>query len=228
MWVPGGRNMKKFSRTKIHPGALKQGGTPLVACCIFAAEQATVPVTVHFDHGSSKQELMEVLELGIDSGIVDSSHLPFKENISYTKYISSLAHAKDCKNFIGRSLILMGEIGGNDYNHRLSSGIPIDEIEKLFRAKLLLKPALVSAKQLLILAAQAQIGLAHKADKKNKNAELTARKRPQNCHTSAVKISQIPTSALVGPHNTCLAESGLQAPAPCLKSNPSMSASFRN
>lgn len=79
---------------QIHPSALKQGGKPLVACCISAAEQATVPITVHFDHGSSREELMEVLELGVDSVMVDGSHLPFKENISYTKYISSLAHAK--------------------------------------------------------------------------------------------------------------------------------------
>ncbi|KAK9075565.1 hypothetical protein SSX86_003890 [Deinandra increscens subsp. villosa] len=104
---------------QIHPGALKQGGTALVACCISAAEQATVPVSVHFDHGSSKQELMEVLELvchllkiyflewansyllnfevhtqGVDSVMVDGSHLSFKDNISYSKYISSLAHAK--------------------------------------------------------------------------------------------------------------------------------------
>ncbi|KAI3515631.1 hypothetical protein L1887_14532 [Cichorium endivia] len=79
---------------QIHPSALKQGGKPLVACCISAAEQATVPITVHFDHGSSKQELMEVLELGVDSVMVDGSHLLFKENISYTKYISSLAHTK--------------------------------------------------------------------------------------------------------------------------------------
>ena len=27
---------------QIHPSALKQGGTPLVACCISAAKQATV------------------------------------------------------------------------------------------------------------------------------------------------------------------------------------------
>ncbi|KAI3780443.1 hypothetical protein L2E82_10424 [Cichorium intybus] len=79
---------------QIHPSALKQGGKPLVACCISAAEQATVPITVHFDHGSSREELMEVLELGVDSVMVDGSHLPFKENMSYTKYISSLAHSK--------------------------------------------------------------------------------------------------------------------------------------
>ncbi|GAB4860535.1 hypothetical protein Ancab_035695 [Ancistrocladus abbreviatus] len=80
---------------QIHPGGLKQGGLPLVACCVSAAEQATVPITVHFDHGTSKEELIEVIELGFDSVMVDGSHLSFKDNVSYTKYISNMAHAKN-------------------------------------------------------------------------------------------------------------------------------------
>ncbi|KAG0460043.1 hypothetical protein HPP92_023171 [Vanilla planifolia] len=79
---------------QIHPGALKQAGLPLVACCLSAAEHAKVPITVHFDHGCSKVELIEALELGFDSLMVDGSNLPFKENISLTKYISVLAHGK--------------------------------------------------------------------------------------------------------------------------------------
>ncbi|KAG9459202.1 hypothetical protein H6P81_003710 [Aristolochia fimbriata] len=79
---------------QIHPGALKEGGVPLIACCISAAEQSKVPITVHFDHGSCKDELLEVLELGFHSVMVDGSHLPFKDNIAYTKFISSLAHSK--------------------------------------------------------------------------------------------------------------------------------------
>ncbi|KAF3635998.1 hypothetical protein FXO38_24358, partial [Capsicum annuum] len=31
---------------------------------------------------------------GFDSLMVDGSHLPFKDNVTYTKYISSLAHSK--------------------------------------------------------------------------------------------------------------------------------------
>ncbi|RAL50106.1 hypothetical protein DM860_007780 [Cuscuta australis] len=79
---------------QIHPSAFKEGGVPLVACCVAAAEHATVPITVHYDHGSSKKELLEALDMGFDSVMVDGSHLQFEENISYTKYISVLAHAK--------------------------------------------------------------------------------------------------------------------------------------
>lgn len=80
---------------QIHPGALKQGGLPLVSGCIAAAEQASVPITVHFDHGTSRQDLVEALELGFDSVMVDGSHLSFDENVAYTKFISFLAHSKD-------------------------------------------------------------------------------------------------------------------------------------
>jgi hypothetical protein len=48
---------------QIHPSALKQGGVPLVASCIAAAEQSSVPITVHYDHGTSKSDLLQALEM---------------------------------------------------------------------------------------------------------------------------------------------------------------------
>ncbi|KAM0048025.1 putative sinapine esterase [Helianthus debilis subsp. tardiflorus] len=42
---------------------------------------------------------------------------------------SNCGNNSDCRSFIGRSLILVGEIGGNDYNHPLSIGKSIDEVE---------------------------------------------------------------------------------------------------
>ncbi|XP_073147558.1 uncharacterized protein [Henckelia pumila] len=107
---------------QIHPSALKHGGAPLVACCIAAAEQARVPITVHFDHGSSKQELLGVLELEIDSVMVDGSHLSFKENIAYTKYISDLAHTKNLmvEAELGRLSGTEDDLTIEDYEARLT------------------------------------------------------------------------------------------------------------
>ncbi|XP_043699909.1 uncharacterized protein LOC122650571 [Telopea speciosissima] len=107
---------------QIHPSALKQGGTPLIACCISAAEQANVPITVHFDHGSSKHELLEALELGFDSVMVDGSHLPFKENISLTKYISLLTHSKSMlvEAELGRLSGTEDDLTVEDYEARLT------------------------------------------------------------------------------------------------------------
>nr|XP_043623927.1 GDSL esterase/lipase At1g28650-like [Erigeron canadensis] len=38
-------------------------------------------------------------------------------------------NVRDCKHFLGNSLVLMGEIGGNDYNHALLAGKSIDDIK---------------------------------------------------------------------------------------------------
>ncbi|XP_071706725.1 GDSL esterase/lipase At1g28580-like [Rutidosis leptorrhynchoides] len=42
---------------------------------------------------------------------------------------SICSSVSDCKNLIGNSLILMGEIGGNDYNHAFTAGKSIDDVE---------------------------------------------------------------------------------------------------
>ncbi|KZV41681.1 hypothetical protein F511_25504 [Dorcoceras hygrometricum] len=107
---------------QIHPSALKHGGAPLVACCISAAENANVPITVHFDHGSSKQELLGVLELEIDSVMVDGSNLSFKENTAYTKYISDLAHTKNLmvEAELGRLSGTEDDLTVEDYEARLT------------------------------------------------------------------------------------------------------------
>ncbi|GJN29092.1 hypothetical protein PR202_gb17285 [Eleusine coracana subsp. coracana] len=106
---------------QVHPSALKQGGVPLVACCIAAAEQSCVPITVHYDHGTSKSDLLEALEMGFDSVMVDGSHLALGENILYTKSIASLAHVKD--------ILVEAELG------RLSGtedGLTVEEYEAKF------------------------------------------------------------------------------------------------
>ncbi|KAH6781861.1 ketose-bisphosphate aldolase class-II family protein [Perilla frutescens var. hirtella] len=114
---------------QIHPSAFKQGGPPLVASCIHAAEQARVPITVHFDHGNSKQELLEILEMGFDSIMADGSHLSFKENIAYTKYLSVLAHSKDLiiEAELGRLSGTEDDLTVEDYEARLTDVIQANE-----------------------------------------------------------------------------------------------------
>ncbi|KAG6589640.1 hypothetical protein SDJN03_15063, partial [Cucurbita argyrosperma subsp. sororia] len=107
---------------QIHPGALKQGGLSLVSCCIAAAERASVPISVHFDHGNSMEDLLEAIELGFDSVMADGSHLPFKENIAYTKFISSLAQSKDMlvEAELGRLSGTEDDLTVEDYEARLT------------------------------------------------------------------------------------------------------------
>lgn len=107
---------------QIHPGALKHGGLCLVVCCITAAEHARVPIIVHFDHGNSKPELLEAFEMGFDSVMVDGSHLPFKENISFTKHMSDLAHTtgKLVEAELGRLSGTEDDLTVEDYEARLT------------------------------------------------------------------------------------------------------------
>ncbi|KAJ9563669.1 hypothetical protein OSB04_008829 [Centaurea solstitialis] len=50
----------------------------------------------------------------------------------FKQYLPSICgNTSDCRKLIGRSLILMGEIGGNDYNYPILSGKPISEIKPI-------------------------------------------------------------------------------------------------
>lgn len=52
-----------------------------------AAENASVPVCMHLDHGSSFELAMQALRVGYTSIMIDGSHSPFEENIAVTKRV---------------------------------------------------------------------------------------------------------------------------------------------
>jgi tagatose 1,6-diphosphate aldolase GatY/KbaY len=79
---------------QIHPGALKYGGQPLVALCLTAAKWASVPAAVHLDHSSSAKAIGEALAAGLPSIMADGSHLPYEENVAFTREMTTLAHAR--------------------------------------------------------------------------------------------------------------------------------------
>lgn len=58
---------------------------------IAAAENATVPVAVHLDHGTSLECIERALDIGFTSVMFDGSHLPVEENIAITKKVKALA-----------------------------------------------------------------------------------------------------------------------------------------
>lgn len=57
------------------------------------AEQATVPVCVHLDHGDSLETVMRAIRTGYTSVMYDASGKPFEQNLSETREIVRLAHA---------------------------------------------------------------------------------------------------------------------------------------
>jgi tagatose 1,6-diphosphate aldolase GatY/KbaY len=80
---------------QLHPGALNLGGGPLVALCMQAAREATVPVSVHLDHSASKDDIKRALAAGLASIMVDGSHLPYEQNIEFTREMAALVHERD-------------------------------------------------------------------------------------------------------------------------------------
>ena len=77
---------------QLHPGALTLGGGPLVALCMQAAREASVPVAVHLDHSASRDDIQGALDAGLASIMADGSHLPYEQNIEFTRDIAGLVH----------------------------------------------------------------------------------------------------------------------------------------
>lgn len=70
---------------------------------VAAAKNSTVPVAVHFDHGKTAEKIMQALEIGFTSVMLDGSHLPFDENARITAETKKLASqfGADCEGEIG-------------------------------------------------------------------------------------------------------------------------------
>ncbi len=73
------------------PSALELGGTALIACCLEAAHQAPVPMSVHLDHCSSEATITEALTAGTSSIMADGSHLTFERNVDFSRRMAVLA-----------------------------------------------------------------------------------------------------------------------------------------
>ncbi len=79
----------------IHPDELAFVGTAFVAMALEEARNASVPVVIHLDHGSSMQQIMTAIRAGFTSVMIDKSMLPLEENIAACKEVTALAHTVD-------------------------------------------------------------------------------------------------------------------------------------
>lgn len=103
-------------------GAIKYAGLDYItAMAKIAAEQASVPVALHIDHGTSFEQVMKCIRSGFSSVMIDGSKLPLEENIALTKKVVDVAHA------VGVSVEAeLGKIGGTE------DDIHVDEKDALF------------------------------------------------------------------------------------------------
>ncbi len=59
-----------------------------------AADESTIPIVFHVDHGRDVNIIRQAIKSGYTSVMIDGSHLPFEENIALTKKVVGWAHAK--------------------------------------------------------------------------------------------------------------------------------------
>lgn len=74
-------------------GAISYGGPALAELIKFLGNNASVPVALHLDHGSSYESCIRALRLGFTSVMIDMSHEDEESNIRETKRVVQAAHA---------------------------------------------------------------------------------------------------------------------------------------
>lgn len=74
-------------------GAVKYGGKALADLLRAMASDASVPVAIHLDHGSSFESCMWAIEHGFTSVMIDKSHEDEATNIAETRRVVEAAHA---------------------------------------------------------------------------------------------------------------------------------------
>lgn len=66
----------------------------LAALVRILAEEVSIPVALHLDHGSSIQRVQRCLDAGYTSIMVDGSRLPYPDNVSFVQEAVRLAHTR--------------------------------------------------------------------------------------------------------------------------------------
>ena len=80
------------------PGTLKYASPAMFhAMVAAAASEASVPVVMHLDHGSSYELAMQAFRAGYTSVMIDGSKYSFEENIELTKKVVEYAHMRNPK-----------------------------------------------------------------------------------------------------------------------------------
>lgn len=77
----------------IHPDELAFVRPAFIKAAIEEANKTSLPVCIHLDHGSTIKQIMEAIQCGFTSVMIDASTLPLEQNIAISKQVVTLAHA---------------------------------------------------------------------------------------------------------------------------------------
>lgn len=68
------------------PGTMNYAGRSYIQAIVeVAARENDIPIALHLDHHETYESIVESLELGTKSVMIDGSHLSFEENIALAK-----------------------------------------------------------------------------------------------------------------------------------------------
>ncbi|MDI9481307.1 MAG: class II fructose-1,6-bisphosphate aldolase [Syntrophomonadaceae bacterium] len=103
-------------------GAINYAGLEYITQMVtIAAQQATIPVALHLDHGTDFSQVVRCIRSGFTSVMYDGSKLPLEENIAVTKQVLAMSRP------IGVSVEAeLGTIGGTEDN------VHVDQRDALF------------------------------------------------------------------------------------------------
>ncbi len=88
----------------VSEGAIQYAGLRYIVSMVrTASEEASIPLSLHLDHGKDLEVIRSVIEGGFTSVMIDGSHLEFMENISVTKKVVEMAKE--------RGISVEGELG---------------------------------------------------------------------------------------------------------------------
>lgn len=105
------------------PSTVRYAGTGMYAAMVAAlAQEATVPVAMHLDHGDSFALCAQALRSGYTSVMIDGSKLPLEENIALTYKVSEMCAAV-CVPVEGE----IGRVGGKEDDLESDGGYTIPE-----------------------------------------------------------------------------------------------------
>jgi fructose-bisphosphate aldolase class II len=86
--VSAGEAEKSPAIIAVSEGAIQYAGLPfIVSMARTASDQASIPLSLHLDHGKDLEIIQSCIENGFTSVMIDGSHLEFQENMAITKKV---------------------------------------------------------------------------------------------------------------------------------------------
>ena len=93
----------------IHPDEVRHIGPEMIAGIVARSHRSTVPIAIHWDHGATYEQILQAIQYGFTSVMIDGSMKPFDENVAVTRKVTDSAHV------LGVSVEgELGTIGAND------------------------------------------------------------------------------------------------------------------